>query len=46
MAKLDNARLVRSLFEFLPVHPDAVEDYGEADVKDEVDNANNQGDNC
>ena len=26
----------------LPVHPDAVEDDDEADVEDEVDDANNQ----
>ena len=30
----------------LPVHPDAVKDDSEADVEDEVDFANNQGNNC
>ena len=29
----------------LPVHPDAVENDGEADVEDEVDEAKNQGNN-
>ena len=48
-------RIVQKLFFFfgvfcvgsiLPVHPDAVKDDGEADVEDEVDFANNQGNNC
>ena len=30
----------------LPVHPDAVKDDGEADVEDEVDPANNLGNDC
>ena len=30
----------------LPVHPDALKDDGEADVKDEVDSANNYVNDC
>ena len=30
----------------LPVHPDAVEDDGGADVKEEVDECSNEGNSC